>query len=165
MKSIKLVVLALIALAAVASAWTQDGIPRPVESVAQLETQAARDPKNPHLLQQLGTAYFYQARDGDVPVLEKAITTLERSIALAPDDAASQRVLGVAYLTKVGFLSHEEPFPPPRLSGRFRVRKRPFGEEPAFGSGCKRYLFSPSQPGRILFDYLSSQTSSIRRPL
>src|SRR5437588_1700551 len=100
MKSIKLVVLALIALAAGASAWTQDGIPRPEKPVAQLEAQTARDPNNPRLLQQIGTAYFYQARDGNVAILAKAIAALERSVALAPDDAASQRTLGVAYLMK-----------------------------------------------------------------
>ena len=111
MKSIKLVVLALIALAAGASAWTQDGIPRPEKPVAQLEAQTARDPNNPRLLQQIGTAYFYQARDGNVAILAKAITALERSVALAPDDAASQRTLGVAYLMKVGVLSQSQSSP------------------------------------------------------
>src|SRR5262245_36910799 len=109
MKRLKLIVMAVVALGASASAWTQDIITRPAKPIAQLEAQAAREPNDARLLHQLGAAYFYQARDGERAVLEKAIANLERSLTLTPGDAAAQRLLGIAYLTKVGNLPRQTP--------------------------------------------------------
>jgi len=109
MRKIKLTFIAVIALAAGAAAFTQDSIPRPAKSVQQLEAQAAGEPGNPSLLHQLGAAYFYQARAGEVAALDKAIANLERSVSLAPGDVAAKRSLGLAYLTRVAYLSRRTP--------------------------------------------------------
>jgi tetratricopeptide (TPR) repeat protein len=109
MRRLKLAVMAVLTFGASVSAWTQDSVPKPTKPIAQLEAQAASEPNNPRLLHQLGAAYFYQARDGDRPMVDKAIANLERSIALAPEDVAARRSLGVAYLTKLAYLPRQSP--------------------------------------------------------
>src|SRR2546421_12938068 len=109
MRRLKLSVVIMVALGASAGAWAQETVPRPTRPVAEMEAQAAREPNNQRLLLQLGAAYFYQARAGEAPALEKAIASLERSVTLSPEDLTARRSLGLVYLMKVGVLPRQTP--------------------------------------------------------
>lgn len=105
MKKVKLAAIALMALSVGVCSWAPEALSWQDGKIKQLEEQLAREPDNPKLLQQLGWAYFYQGRQGDIQAVDKAIAAFERCVALTPDDVSVARNLGLAYFLKVATLS------------------------------------------------------------
>ncbi len=74
---------------------TKDKTPGRIE---RLEARLAKDPENVGLLSRLGLAYSYKARDGDLPLVERAVPLLEKGVRLDPEDFLIRQQLGNAYL-------------------------------------------------------------------
>lgn len=104
MRIIKLITVFTIIFGATISFWLNAEAQEQSSSPQQIEAKLAGDPKNAKLQQQLGWAYFYQARDGNAVALDKAIQAFERSAELAPNDLSTGRGLGMAYFLKTAFM-------------------------------------------------------------
>jgi hypothetical protein len=75
------------------------------DKIQDLEAKAASQPANAELQTQLGMAYFYKARLGDVQAVDKATGTLEKLAVSAPGNTEAGRWLGLSYLVKIALLS------------------------------------------------------------
>lgn len=105
MRIIKLITAFTIIVGATISCWLRAEAQEQSSSPNQIEAKLAADPKNAKLQQQLGWAYFYEAREGNAVSLDKAIQAFERSVELAPNDLSTGRGLGMAYFLKTAFLA------------------------------------------------------------
>lgn len=105
MKHVKLTAIALMALWVSVCSWTPGAFSAQNGPIKQLEEQVAREPNNVQVLQQLGWAYFYQARGGDAQAADKAIATFERAVTLAPEASSLMRALGLTYFLKTAILA------------------------------------------------------------
>lgn len=105
MKIIKLIAVFTIIFGATISYWLNVEAQEQSSSPQQIEAKLAGDPKNAKLQQQLGWAYFYEAREGNAASLDKAIQAFERSAELDPDDLRTGRGLGLAYFLKTAFMA------------------------------------------------------------
>lgn len=105
MRIIKLIAVFTIIFGATISFWLNAEAQEQSSSPQQIEAKLANDPKNAKLHQQLGWAYFYQAREGNAVSLDKAIQAFERSAELAPNDLGTGRGLGMSYFLKTAFMA------------------------------------------------------------
>jgi tetratricopeptide (TPR) repeat protein len=105
MRIIKLIAVFTVIFGATISFWLNADAQEQSSSPKQIEAKLATDPKNAKLHQQLGWAYFYEAREGNAVSLDKAIQAFERSAELAPDDLSTGRGLGLAYFQKTAFMA------------------------------------------------------------
>ena len=105
MRIIKLITVFTIIVGATISCWLRAEAQEQSSSPKQIEAKLAADPKNAKLQQQLGWAYFYEAREGNAVSLDKAIQAFERSAELVPNDLSTGRGLGMAYFLKTAFLA------------------------------------------------------------
>jgi tetratricopeptide (TPR) repeat protein len=105
MRIIKLIAVFTTILVATIFCWRHADAQEQTSSPQQIEAKLATDPKNAKLQQQLGWAYFYEAREGNAASLDKAIQAFERSAELAPNDLSTGRGLGMAYFLKTAFLA------------------------------------------------------------